>query len=120
MVKGVPAVTSKQESTGFTGKSRYVGCHVTWLPGASLGHKDNSSGLPSWSSVAVTGKPDAVKVARPVWSGGKTARSYLSLPRPGASHGANCRLTGCCGLTVLGACSARVSQSQHRLKRNLP
>jgi len=25
----------------------------------------------------VTGKPDAVKVARPVWSGGKTARSYL-------------------------------------------
>jgi adenosylmethionine-8-amino-7-oxononanoate aminotransferase len=26
------------------------------------------------------GKPDAVKVARPVWSGGKTVRSYLSLP----------------------------------------
>src|SRR3954452_24183660 len=25
--------------------------------------------------------PDAVKVARPVWSGGKTVRSYLSLPR---------------------------------------
>ena len=25
------------------------------------------------------GKPDAVKVARPVWSGGKAARPYLSL-----------------------------------------
>ncbi len=81
MVKGVPAVTSKQESTGLTGKSRYVGGHVTWLLGASLGHKDNSSGLPFWSSVTANGKPDAVKVARPVWSGGKTVRSYLSLRR---------------------------------------
>jgi hypothetical protein len=50
---------------------------------ASLGNEGNSSSLPSWSSVAVTGKPDAVKVARPVWSGGKTARSYLSLPAGG-------------------------------------
>src|SRR6266567_7001359 len=80
MVNGLPAVTSKQELTDLTGKCRTVGDHVTWLPGASLGHKDISSGLPFWSSVAVTGKPDAVKVARPVWSGGKTARSYLSLP----------------------------------------
>ena len=30
--------------------------------------------------MAQTGKPEAVKVARPVWRGGKTARSYLSLP----------------------------------------
>ena len=79
MANGVPAVTSKQESTGLTGKSRTVGGRATRLAGASLGHKDTSSGLPSRSSVAATGKPDAVKVARPVWSGGKTARSYLSL-----------------------------------------
>jgi hypothetical protein len=26
-----------------------------------------------------TGKPDAVKVARPVWSGGKAEKPYLSL-----------------------------------------
>src|SRR5262249_55361517 len=77
----MPAVTSKQESTDLTGKSRYVGGRVKRLAGASLRQKAMSSGLHSWSSVAVTGKPDAVKVARPVWSGGKTARSYLSLPK---------------------------------------
>src|SRR5262249_5606093 len=80
MVNGVPAVTSKQELTDLTGKSRYVGGRVKRLAGASLRQKAMSSGLRSWSSAAVTGKPDAVKVARPVWSGGKTARSYLSLP----------------------------------------
>ena len=79
MVKGLPAVASKQEPTDLTGKSRYVEGQVTWLLGASLRHKDISSGLPFWSSVAVTGKPDAVKVARPVWRGGKAARPYLSL-----------------------------------------
>src|SRR5262249_32192470 len=80
MVNGVPAVTSKQELTDLTGKSRYVGGRVKRLAGASLRQKAMSSGLRAWSSAAVTGKPDAVKVARPVWSGGKTARSYLSLP----------------------------------------
>ena len=35
------------------------------------------------------GKPDAVKVARPVWSGGKAARPYLSL-RGGAGNGPRC------------------------------
>ena len=79
-MNGVPAVTSKQELTDLTGKSRYVGGRVKRLAGASLRQKAMSSGLRSWSSAAVTGKPDAVKVARPVWSGGKTARSYLSLP----------------------------------------
>src|SRR5262249_19019814 len=83
MVNGVPAVTSKQELTDLTGKSRYVGGRVKRLAGASLRQKAMSSGLRSWSSAAVTGKPDAVKVARPVWSGGKTARSYLSLPSCG-------------------------------------
>ena len=29
--------------------------------------------------VPESGKPDAVKVARPVWNGGKAARPYLSL-----------------------------------------
>src|SRR5438477_11423176 len=84
MANGVPAVTSKQESTDLTGKCRTVEGRVTRFLGASLRHKDISSGLPFWSSVAVPGKPDAVKVARPVWSGGKTARSYLSLPTDNA------------------------------------
>ena len=30
--------------------------------------------------VGPTGKPGAVKVARPVWSGGKAVKPYLSLP----------------------------------------
>src|SRR6266849_6395021 len=79
MANGVPAVTSKQESTGFTGKCRYVGDHVMWLPGASLGHKDISSGLPFWSSVAVTGKPDAVKVCA-------AGRGAESLAQPGGTR----------------------------------
>lgn len=29
--------------------------------------------------VPESGKPDAMKVARPVWNGGKAARPYLSL-----------------------------------------
>src|SRR5262249_19145690 len=89
MVNGVPAVTSKQELTDLTGKSRYVGGRVKRLAGASLRQKAMSSGLRSWSSAAVTGKPDAVKVARPVWSGGKTARSYLSLLGPVPAYNSN-------------------------------
>ena len=79
-------MASKQEPTDLTGKCRYVEGQATWLLGASLGHKDISSGLLSWSSLARSGKPDAVKVARPVWSGGKTARSYLSLPAGTVFH----------------------------------
>jgi len=39
---------------------------------------DDESALAQY--VGPTGKPGAVKVARPVWSGGKAVRPYLSLP----------------------------------------
>lgn len=45
---------------------RVIGNHVS---NSLVGHHPESS----------AGKPVAVKVARPVWSGGKTEKSYLSL-----------------------------------------
>ena len=56
--------------------------------GLSLNRPRILKGNEEETSVQVpeSGKPDAVKVARPVWNGGKAARPYLSLrdaePRP--------------------------------------
>ena len=40
---------------------------------------DNTNSCYPKNAGRPTGEPDAVKAARPVWSGGKTVRSYLSL-----------------------------------------
>ena len=52
-------------------RGRTLSLRVTDIPVGIVvvGHHPESS----------AGKPDAVKVARPVWSGGKAARPYLSL-----------------------------------------
>ena len=49
--------------------------------GLSLNRPRILKGNEEETSVQVpeSGKPDAVKVARPVWNGGKAARPYLSL-----------------------------------------
>jgi hypothetical protein len=55
-----PLLPNRSQQTS-QGNPRSVQGRVTRLLSASLRHKDISSGLPFWSSVAVTGKPDAVK-----------------------------------------------------------
>ena len=55
--------------------------------------------------VPESGKPDAVKVARPVWNGGKAARPYLSL-RMNERDRADPDAAGSPGLSVLLYCTA--------------
>jgi len=54
MANGLPAAASKQESTGFTGRCRYVKDRVRRLPWCVP--ETHTSGLPSWSSVDVIWK----------------------------------------------------------------
>jgi SAM-dependent methyltransferase len=88
----LPPNRSQQISDGNADLSRAAQCGFL---GASLRNEGLSSGLPYWSSVAVPGKPDAVKGARPVWSRGKTARSTNHYPRVGPMEQTSHHIRAC-------------------------